>query len=365
MQHIQIKLLLVIGIVFLSVSGYGQMQQALRNGFVAATDSGIYHLQDGFSEWVKIYYRDKERLTTGTYYVPKVPTLCHNSKNLITIVLDTNEIVGNFQIINVFGLNMYDKTKLNGGSSYRSNDTYFISNKMKYNTGYVMSRRRNSSSFTGFTISNSATSGTHSSLSLPFIFTDLASDNDSIIVSCAKNNKLLKITINSELCDNNNCVDTVLISGIHSRSIDSHKICYNPNNDKFVIVSDSGIVYSYDKTSITTLDTISSINGGHLTGVYDLVYDDIFDRYYISFLDSDGFYDVQSFTIPINVINGNPNIISPSNPYSLSINSKGDILALSKNICYKINRDHGGAIEIKNIGEDIVVFDLDYINYLP
>ena len=30
------------------------MQQCLKNGFVAATDDGVWYLQDGFEEWVNL-----------------------------------------------------------------------------------------------------------------------------------------------------------------------------------------------------------------------------------------------------------------------------------------------------------------------
>jgi hypothetical protein len=196
--------------------------------------------------------------------------------------------------------------------------------------------------------------------------TDIKSDNDSIFIVSGKDNKINKYEVNYSL----ESISKSSVSGLHSRVTDSHKICYNSDDDEFIIVSDSGIVYSYDKTTLTTLDTLirdeangtfsecmnveyldgtiftlmNTSNNTGLGSIYNLntntqiginVY--LFDSYDVRLMKSDQYFCIYFY-----------NDILAGNDLLEYYNSTGILVKFK--LTNKINNH---------------IFDLDYIDYLP
>ena len=55
MQFIKIKVFAAVFTfcLFYQIAAFGQLTQTYKNGFVAATNNGLYYLQDGSDKWVK------------------------------------------------------------------------------------------------------------------------------------------------------------------------------------------------------------------------------------------------------------------------------------------------------------------------
>lgn len=251
MRHIQIKILTVVAMILLSVSSYGQMQQVLKNGFVAATDDGIWYLQDGFSEWVKLNLS------------PLNDAFGRNSDSVIGISYNNN-VYGILHLYDEIYDNRITQLKLynsnfsyhRGSQGYGGNLLSFIpkliESKYKYNDACVFINSATTTYLTSqiliyYNFDNSLDSYSYFFKTI----TGVSSDEDSITVAVC-NDRLLKFVVTNNV----NNRDSLSIYGLHSRPTDSHKICYNPDDDVFIIVSDSGIVYGYDKITLTTLDTV-------------------------------------------------------------------------------------------------------------
>jgi len=259
MRHILINIILLFTVVL----GYGQMQQVLKNGFVAATDSGVFYLQNGFSEWVRL--GTPARGNTGSF--EKMDTVVGVSQNSCSLFSYDLEVVeGSPQQYSYDGF-------LYGGSlfSFNIGGSY---------TGYVLQEKN----IINLNIFGEGTISCHTTPSSGYIliepdrklfsdytfngswiseFTGFEIDTDTTVCFGGTNNTLYKI-IAAEIEGN---ASATSISGLHSRSTDSHVITYNPDNDEFIIVSDSGIVYTYDKTTLTTVDTLANC-----TKVDDIAY---------------------------------------------------------------------------------------------
>lgn len=342
MRHIQIKVLTVIVTILLSVSSYGQMQQVLRNGFVAATDDGVWYLQDGFSEWVRL----------ETSY-DMATSISFNKSELGIFASNYTYTNGAPRII--YGNKLGQSWAYSSGSS-----NAIITNKFKKIHSQADAIKYNSGPLSSvyFSFGFSPSNWYYGDTNKDIWRTDIASDNDSIFIVSCKDNDLVKYTINY-VTEN---VSNVSISGLHSRPTDSHQICYNPDDDEFIIVSDSGIVYSYDKTTLTTVDTIDNCykvrdmcyGGGY---VYLLI-NDIDDSRYKVVLSSDLTTWISSISIGISL----PNTMSCA--YS---NKENKIIVPIMVTGGSVTRFYDNEGVITNAPSFIVnsIFDLDYINYLP
>lgn len=383
MRHIQIKILAIIVALLISVSSYGQMQQVLKNGFVAATDSGLYYLQDGFNEWLNLgtinaniydnrFIRNVDTITGVTFY----------EKELVCVGAGLSNGSNGEDLnmwINYYSHHITDTVYVNLAGSTETYNRKNINNKFKSGMvvfGVLESAGNNACNITCFN-----TDGNRNG----YYFLDngdydvsrtrLATDNDTIFVVASHNNILVKCknTVISTGNSNTEFTDNINISGLHSRPTDSHQICYNADDDEFIIVSDSGIVYSYDKTTLTTLDTLDySYRNSPLDRIKSLEYNN--GQIMVIAISTDGKEDFAVHSL--SNLTANDLYASAYVSYQIldiSRNKNQFILfnftpnETDYNIISIIKLDGTDEEYIKPTSymADKTVFDLDYINYMP
>lgn len=366
MRHILINILLILAFL----GSFAQNQQVLKNGFVAATDSGLYYLQDGFNEWLNLgtinaniydnrFIRNVDTITGVTFY----------EKELVCVGAGLSNGSNGEDLnmwINYYSHHITDEVYVNLAGSTETYNRKNIKNKFKSGMivfGILESFGNNSCNITCFN-----TGGNRNG----YYFLDngdydvsrtrLATDNDTIFVVASHNNILVKCknTVISTGNSNTEFTDNINISGLHSRPTDSHQICYNPDDDEFVIISDSGIVYIYDKITLTTVDTLSFPLAAH--DIKDIKY--LNGYYFIIAGLSTGQsqylykYDITTKTLTyiFNITNNLGNLaVNPIENYILF--NYGGLFIL-----YDIN---GNLVKSPPNLIPRQVFDLDYINYLP
>lgn len=354
MRHIVISIILILAFL----SGFSQTQQVLKNGFVAATDDGVWYLQDGFNEWVKLTIKDDGLYKNNE--VDTIRTVTHNNRGLLYCISNGVSIYNDYRYrwIRLDGKNINKKCGSGGGPYpvHMKAISRFKHNKI---VSWFYSFSFSSSTFAvqfDESIDNCASVGY--SYGLNAIFTDMASDNDTIACIVGENNKGLKYIVTNIVGNK----DTISISGLHSRSTDSHKITYNPDDDVFIIISDSGIVYSYDKTTLTTLDTVY-LSGYVFDKIHDLAYNKNDQYYYMimrrsspdtnySILMTDDFTSYKNIGLGSNY----PPVLAVGNPYTLAVDSGVNVLIKNPSI---------PSYDLFPELPDRIVFDLDYINYIP
>lgn len=360
MRHITINLILI----FAFLGSFAQNQQVLRNGFVAATDSGVYYLQDGFSEWVRLGIPSKLDLTsTGSFEtMDTISGVGNYSTSSFSYNVEINEgIPQQFQWDGAYyGSHLFENIETTG--AYSSGDfvtkniidfDYFGKGCIAYHHG--------TSNFGRYIVVNPNQVNAYSySIEGTWInnINSFDIDTDTTVVFVGKTNTIYELEA-AKLESNRSLI---YVFGLHSRSTDSHKICYNPDEDEFIIVSDSGIVYSYDKTTITTIDTIY-LSGYIYDKVNDLVYNENDQYYYIIMRRSspDTNYAIlmtNNFTSykSIGLESDYPPVLAVGNPYTLSVDSGINVLITNPSI---------PSYDLFPELPDRVVFDLDYINYNP
>jgi hypothetical protein len=341
MRHIAISIILVMSFL----NSFGQTQQMLKNGFVAATDDGVYYLQDGFNEWV--------RLGSIIMY-DTVNTLSYYKKHLL-ISSQTNTGSGQQIFSGLYGNKIiYGGFASSGSKNYIKNNA---TNKLKYNNATFGMYSNLSNSYWTFE-SNNVSFGDNKPSDIQYC-TSISSDNDSIVCFVGKQNRLVQIPISQHLIPYT-LSSYVIANNLHSRPTDSHQICYNPDDDVFIIVSDSGIVYSYDKATLTTIDTLS----------FPLAVHDIKDIEYLN-----GFYFIIA------------GLSTGKSQYFYKYNTSTKILTYIFNITNSLGNlainpvnnyvlwNYGSSFSLYDFNGNIVksfpiligkqIFDLDYINYLP
>lgn len=380
MRHIQIKILTVIAMILLSVSSYGQMQQVLRNGFVAATDSGVWYLQDGFSEWVRLgnikadvyddrFVRDVDTISAVSYYNSKIDVLGYG----VDILTNDGVTYNNADFTAaLYGNRLFSLRHGNYARGGNELKTKSLNNKLKYTLGklqltdYVNSINvqvwtswYNSSGYFGIFFTNNIQNS------------NFSTDNDSTCVVVCGDNKAYRLIIEEGSESDVSRTTYNEIMGLHSRPIDSHQICYNPDDDEFIIVSDSGIVYSYDKTTVTTLDTIKTSilpTGSTITDLEWWGGSAIFIGYKNDTGNGVSFYSLgqqmqfytSSSTSDVFISKSNLKYIQANNNIFMAILSYDNVKIFTPSIINgEINKN------TDNLPTGITVFDLDYINYIP
>lgn len=341
------RLKILILLLFISISGISQTS-SLKNGFVAATDSLVYYLQDGFSEWVMFdvngsYQNFSDSIASVSFNGEKTMILEKGNKN---DGYTNRYIYGNktYQYIGGSGIGDFEKNSLETKSKFGMFCIYYVYIPLYSNT-YIEYRIGG----IGGSLGEELFSSSHA--------TSISGDSDSTYCVVGKNNTMKKMLINS---DSSNIFTSV--SGLHSRSIDSHKICYNPDDDEFIIVSDSGIVYTYDKTTLTTLDTLL-----YITSIDDICYGNGY-FYIINKYPYAGNYGI-TIIVTSNFENYNNTIgyvgvvdVESSCIYSKNINKTA--------VCFynfQGNTTFRYVDSLANVTngvslDDVSIFDLDYIN---
>lgn len=356
MRHIQIKLSLILVMILLSVSGYGQMQQVLRNGFVAATNNGIYYLQEGFNEWVKL----------GVPYYDLVTTVSFNKTELGSFGSNSSYTVG--QPLIVYGNKLsigwtYSSGQSNAMSTNKFKKTHSQADAIKYNDGSLSSIH--------FSFGFNSSHWLFSSSNQNIWRTDIVSDNDSIFIVVGKNNTLRKYTVNYSL----ETVTENIISGLSSNVVSGHKICYDSNNDLFWVVSDEGRIYTYNKTTLT-------YTGRTLPRYYDGNYWDIINVSSIVHTVNGYLY----FYVEVSYNSQNAHVFYTINdefigPYKQKL--RGGVGVINSSFMCEI--DNGRVLfsyfynqigidynpesdqfrDVPSLPEGTIIYDLDYINYSP
>ena len=357
------RLILIKIFLALSVIVCGQTQQYLHNGFVAATDSGVWYLQDGFSEWVKL----ESQCYNSSCSISNIDTFVavSYSKNSYLLVNEYFQFSSQkeYTPVRFFGSKLIEiLPRLNDVAL--TQDFELISKTLISNfktDSRVIYFRQQTPTYNGFVVYGTTSKiddYKHGENSDVDNFTSMASDGDSTWCWVGVNNNLYKMT-NNYTSDN---ISKSSVSGLHSRSTDSHKICYNTDNDEFIIVSDSGIVYSYDKTMVTTLDTLETGNGYLYDRVCDIIYNNINNYYYIAIglSESPSKYDIvmtDDFTTYTHLTLGSnypPSLSNSYNDFVLAVDSGVNTLIINPSIpSYEL---------LPMLPNNRVVFDLDYIN---
>jgi hypothetical protein len=371
MQHTRIKILVLMTIFLTSGRCFSQNQQVLRNGYVAATNQGIYYLQDGTDEWLNFnidgkwvnvfFYRDLDTITSLTY----------NGRDLFCTgyALDYTGIYLDVSNIKINGNNNYENY---GDPTRRDNHPYqfrpiFGTNKFKTKNiqyiakptwvyDYNCALRNNNDGYI-------ATS--HSELSTEI--TGICSDNDSIVVVVGPNNKLAKIT-----CTNNFTSMTVSwVTGLVSEATNKHKVCYDQIRDLFYIISCDDVyrdfnIYSYNKSTITQItngitvaDTIFNLISGE--GIFN-------DDMYAIGKDT---YSSDIRILFFNKVTGASNsgriIWMGENDVfhgDLVFNRQANEIGFGAKNLFKILDTNGLTVKTINLPSGVIIYDLEYINYL-
>jgi len=188
-------------------------------------------------------------------------------------------------------------------------------------------------------------------------FSSLSTDNDSTLVWVGKNNKLYKSIISPTIGNRSD----VSVSGLTSNSASGHQICYDSGSDRFFIASDEGFIYTYNKSTIIKFDTINA--GYNCDSITSLSFSPVDSILYLGALASGEnkmivvYYDSANYGLQ-NVI-GNPS----NNIVQSTIKNDGSALFNEDTLCVLFSKSSSGYVD--NLPAGTVVYDLDYIDYLP
>jgi hypothetical protein len=358
--------ILLILVLCLQIKISGQLTQTYKNGFVAATNNGVYYLQDGVNEWVNIGNKLNpydilaytfDTVTSITFYNNKI--LCNTYKNLAS--------VGFYEqmLFYIYGYKNNDRTY--DGSTGDENilfKTKNSTNKLK-NNGHVKYIPATTKELTVHYDGINTYNYTISDLQY---WTSMATDNDSILVWTGTNNKLYKTVISPTVGYRSNTA----VSGLASNAASAHQICYDSNNDLFWIVSDEGIIYSYDKTTVTKGDTIlpDATIGNVCDSIQSICFNDSINTFFVSLNShTDDFeYEtyIQGYLVneDLSLVNAGSRGGNATTKIEITSDNKGWLLAsFDSDFWY---RDSSGIYSnAPNLPVGTIVYDLDYIDYLP
>lgn len=342
----------VFFVFFLTFHLFGVAQKHLHNGFVAATSTGVWYLQDGFNEWISL----------------GIPIISYSNKvNTNSAISFYNEkLISDFWnysyhcIPNIYGLGLFENYYFDRGEYVFTYKNKMLTNKYKRSFKHLKSTIETRYPVLGWTEIDLQSVNDDLSIVIndseieysTFIITSLATDNDSILVWTGTNNVLYKTVISPTVGYRSN----TSISGLVSSASSGHQICYDSNNDLFWIVSDEGVIYSYDKSTVTlSEDTIY-----YCDSVLDVCYDEYLNTIGVTYHNTAD--DLIEFILP-DIAAEETNLSGNSQCVS---NNNGIILINSDNEIVKYNCISG---EFDYSSDDLpsgtVVYDLDYIDYLP
>lgn len=364
MRHIAIKIVFIIIFLTAGICSFGQNQQSLKNGLVAATNKGVYYLQDGCTEWVQFtsdttigisYHKDNLNISELSINTWSDKTVY--GRKIVKHNFNTSAISGHVK-------NTSNRIRTFSGDRYQlvwaNPSRWMLINVYKneyYNGVFSLSDR------ILYTSDNSNVS--------------LATDNDTIAVVVGSNNVAYKLLVTSTDYDeySPDRPDTTFIPGLHSRPADTHKVCYNAINDVFTIVSDSGIVYQYNKSTLSTIDTIPSLYN-------DGVYYRVEKVYGIAYNVAEGFYTIlaantTNWGVGIGILITS-DFITYQYVYGFRTSDNVDLVGcgnytavlMDRTWCrYYVGKDDTNITPrrlIPNTGlpSGVIIYDIDYVNYL-
>jgi uncharacterized protein (TIGR02145 family) len=357
MLRVRLLTNVILLLVFLALGTRSIAQiQTYHNGFVVATNNGVYYLMDGDDQWLSL---------GGLKYINAPLDVTFNDTvfgvsfkdNLFCSATINHD--GDRQCFaqRKYG---YKNNEINGygsGGVIRSQMFKNITSKLKYkNSFYLVSKI----SLTGNNVSVSEynSSGGGGGQTMNIDPTSLSSDNDSTIVIVGVDNSIFKVVLNES-----SIYSFTPISGLTSSASSGHQICYDSNDDLFWIVSDEGKLYSYDKSTVTYIKQLptSGYSESIVDSVTDIAYSRVWNGVIVACRNADDHFSVY-------VENG----ASWSQIYSgygynptLSENNKGEILVSCSLGEYKITGVDGSYTDVADLPSGVVVYDLDYIDYLP
>jgi len=359
MRHIKIKILTIL--LLSTIWSFGQLTQAYKNGFVAATSDGIYYLMDGDNQWVNLGGINSIWFSGGT--TDTVRAVSFNGKYLNGYTYcNIPSGYGGGGSFKMYGYNNYDDEDVINNYDLYSNLAFKnMTSKIRYDNGsvYFEKGKTTSQATLRFNTRNYNNSYIESIWSIYANLTSISSDNDTVVVCVGKNNTLINVNILSV-----NHWTTTGISGLVSSSLSGHQITYNPTDNLFYIVSDEGYVYTYDKTTVTKIKEIASYCDGGCDSVTDVAYNAQDSILYMGVVNGAG--EKQTTLLYLNGANyGTVNQINYTSTADIQMttNSAGKVLFNIDNGFYLYGKT--SAKTLPSIPSGVTVYDLDYIDYLP
>lgn len=361
MRRIQIKLLSIF--ILISSVCFGQQEQVLRNGFVAATNDGVYYLMDGSNEWVRLgspspsVYGGVGRMDTisgvNGYSI---------SNFSYSVIISTNTQQYHWDGV-YYGKKLFEDISV--GGSYT--DGYFTTkNIVEFNRfGKGLISAHMGSWISRYIVVKPGINFNDYQISGSWInnFGSMCLDEDTTLVVVGGNNTLVKIE--ASRIETNSTITSV---ELQSQASESHKAVYSPLISKFVIISDLGRVYTYDGSILSYITTIPSciriLDVSYGNGVIYVVAKYITENDYAVFASSNLTSWVRSSTV------GGVQTGIISSAYSKKLNKLlvtyayvvGSSIAAGANYFYY----NGSTVSIYSAPLLYKLpFDLDYINYLP
>jgi len=348
MRHTATNIILLIVFLTTGTQSIAQ-QQTYHNGFVAATNNGVWYLQDGFNEWVQLNVLNYDTVTAISF------------KDKLFAIDITDRF--SYTIYPIFGNKISSSgigSSVSGAALTGNVLTKNMTNKFKWQNTSAHITKTGSNNYMNV-VANDQFAYAIGYLFEMSYFTSLATDNDSILVWTGTNNTLYKTVISPTVGYRSNTA----IAGLTSNSASGHQICYDSNNDIFWIVSDEGIVYSYDKTTVVEVDQLptSDYSGG--SAIVDSVTDitaSTAGYKAISVRTNDDHYSIylwEELSDVIQIYSGygeNPCASANNNEQVLCTSSLGEYLVLDNDGNFK---------DVDDLPPGTVVYDLDYIDYMP
>lgn len=259
------RLILINILILLSFCAFAQNEQVLRNGYVAATNNGIYFLWDGDEEWIHFNINPSDHFNINpngglTRDLDSITTISFNGQNLVfsgssyysaysyysASLNSVQGVIYGDQLYDFFGHEIYEITN---GAVFRQN---FITNKFKTTKVTFLQNPTYIGNYIG--LLNSNTPPTTWEDRLWNNITGIETDNDSTIVCVGTNNKLYKLICYNSLRE----INRAPTLNLTSNSTSNHKICFSSDDGLFWIVSDELRLYRYNKTSYTYVGNATS-----------------------------------------------------------------------------------------------------------
>jgi uncharacterized protein (TIGR02145 family) len=368
--YLKIKIF-AFGFTFLMFSqlfAFGQLTQSYKNGFVAATNTGVWYLQDGFNEWVFLGNIGERNYISNDYEYDTISSISFYHNNLFVNGLSHTSQISN---------ESYWSTKTDLRHGYKNNidkNPYPSEIELSGNNLNVYSKITNKLKWTdsffrmyggmdilgGDNIFSCDINGQYPNSGVYHVYwqgfySSMASDNDSTIVAVGTDNNLLKFTLSLTEAYR----DTTHIPGLASNAASGHQICYNPDDDLFYIISDEGILYTYDKTTVVVAEGIASCDSA-----ISIEYDPL-TRCIFMGIEYNGNYSLKTYNIDTETLY--TTALSDSGNIQIATTGKGKILFNRDNAMFLADTSDFTEIiyDVADLPSGTVVYDLDYIDYLP
>jgi len=343
----------------LPISGTGQIQ-TYHNGFVAATNNGVYYLMDGDNQWVSFgqmlkpsgYKRNYDTITSVSFNnVLGVHTFSQNNSS-------TNETSDYY---NLHG-NRLSEISLHGNTNQPTQVMIKKNSTNKFKDDYwVHVINIGAAKTIGVKSIINSKDFSISEANLQY-FTSLATDNDSILVWAGSNNMLYKLIINTST----GIPIQESISGLTSHTASGHQICYDSNNDLFWIVSDEGKIYSYNKSTVTEIET--PISPMYSDTVYDISFDNTNNALCVGYRSANFYHwwQRENWNVSDWTVIGGGAYGTEAGEVHVCNDNKGNVFYITPTGCFKHGTaEYGNAGQVADLPLGTVVYDLDYIDYLP